>query len=87
MEADKFKLLKFENLPSLQYKLSLISSIADIIHDLIISVATFERDFDSHYTQITTTRSNLKNRKYIEYANKLIEKRKNGIEKRNRMKP
>ena len=79
VEADKFKLLKFENLPSLQYKLSLISSIADIIHDLIISVATFERDFDSHYKQITTTRNNLKNRKYSEYANKLIVKRNSDL--------
>lgn len=86
VEANKFKQLKFENLPSLQCKLSLISSIADIIHDLIVSITTFERDFDSHYKQITTTRNNLKNRKYSEYANKLIEKRKRGIEKRNKSK-
>jgi hypothetical protein len=87
VEADKFKLLKLENLPALQYKLSLISSIADIIHDLVISLATFERDFDNHYKIITTTRNNLKNRKYSEYVTKLIEKRKKGISKRNRIKP
>ena len=83
VEPDKFKQLKFENLPSLQYKHSLISSIAEIIHDLIVSVATFERDFDKHYKNITTTRNNLKNRKYSKYANKLIEKRTRGIQKRN----
>ena len=86
MEPEKFKQLKFENLPSLQYKHSLISSIAEIIHDLIVSVATFERDFDIHYKHITTTRNNLKNRKYSEYANKLIEKRKRGIIKRKESK-
>jgi len=86
VEPEKFKKLKFENLPSLQYKHSLISSIAEIIHDLIVSVATFERDFDIHYKNITTTRNNLKNRKYSEYANKLIEKRKRGIQKRNEAK-
>jgi len=86
VETKKFKQLRNENLPSLQYKLRLISSIANIIHDLIVSIATFERDFDTHYRHITTTRNNLEKRKYSEYADKLIEKRKRGIEKRKKSK-
>lgn len=86
VETNKFKQLNHENLPSLQYKLSLISSISDIIHDLVVSIATFERDFDIHFKQITTIRNNLGKRKYSEYAAKLIEKRKRGIEKRKKSK-
>jgi hypothetical protein len=53
VETAKYRQLIKENLPSLQYKLNLISSIAYIIHDLVVSINTFERDFDMHYKQIT----------------------------------
>jgi hypothetical protein len=82
VEENKYTQLNNENLPSLQYKRSLLSSISDIIHDLIVSIATFERDFDTHYKQITTTRENLKNRKYADYVNREVAKRRRGMERR-----
>lgn len=82
IEQGKYQALNQENLPSLQYKKSLLTSLSDIIHDLVVSLTTFERDFDNNFKKITQTRNNLKNRDYQKYATNLVEKRKRGIEKR-----
>lgn len=78
-EDNKYQLLKNENLPSLQYKKSLLTSLSDIIHDLVVSLVTFERDFDKNFKKISNTRNNLKNRSYEKYATKLVNKRLKGI--------
>ena len=75
IENKKYQLLKNENLPSLQYKKSLLTSLTDIIHDLVVSLPTFERDFDKNYKKITNTRSNIKNRSYEKYVMQLVEKK------------
>ena len=82
VEAEKYNSIRHENLLALQFKMSLISSLAAIIHDLFVSLPTFERDFDQHYKQIITTRTNLQKRDYDEYAKMLVEKRQRGIKKR-----
>ena len=71
-----------ENLLALQFKMSLTSCLAAIIHDLFVSLPTFERDFDQHYKQIITTRTNLQRRDYGKYERMLVEKRNRGIQKR-----
>jgi hypothetical protein len=83
IEDGKYQQLKNENLPSLQYKKSLLTSLADIVHDLVVSLPTFERDFDRNYKKITNTRSNLNNRSYEKYAAQLVAKRTRGIQLRN----
>lgn len=85
LEQGKYLLLNAENLPSLQYKKSLLTSLSDIIHDLVVSLPTFERDFNKNYRNITNTRSNLKNRSYAKYAQNLVDKRRRGIAKRAKM--
>jgi len=82
IEQEKYQKLNSENLPSLQYKKALLTSLSDIVHDLVVSLPTFERDFDRNYKKITTTRSNLKNRSYEKYAKQLMEKRNRGIQLR-----
>lgn len=82
LEQGKYQLLNNENLPSLQYKKSLLTSLSDIIHDLVVSLPTFERDFNINYKRITNTRSNLTSRSYDKYAKQLIDKRKRGIKQR-----
>ena len=82
VEQHKYQLINNENLLSLQFKFELVSNLCDIIHDLVVSLPTFERDFDEHYQHITNTRNNLKNRKYEKYVQNLVEKRKRGIERR-----
>lgn len=82
IEQGKYQLLNHENLLSLQYKKSLLISLSDIIHDLVVSLPTFERDFDKNYKRITSTRSNLVKRSYVKYSQQLIEKRARGIQRR-----
>ena len=70
--------LRKENILSLQYKKQLINHLSNIIHDLVVSKPTFERDFDRHYMFIVNTRMNLKSRDYNDYKEKLIEKYEKG---------
>jgi len=82
VEEEKYNNLRQENLLALQFKQNLISNLAFIIHDLIVSLPTFERDFDLHYKQIIATKINLQKRSYEKYSEMLIAKRQRGIEKR-----
>ena len=82
VESNKYALINKENIMSLQFKRALLSTVADIIHDLVVSIPTFHRDFDSHYKNIVNIRNNLSCRTYTDYQHALIEKRKRGIKKR-----
>ena len=82
IEQGKYQALNQENIAALQYKKSMIVSLSDMAHDLVVSLPTFERDFDKNFKLITNARNNLKNRSYQKYASNLIGKRKRGIEAR-----
>jgi len=75
--------LRVENLLSLQFKKSLISSLSGIVNDLVVSRPAFERDFDQHYQLIVQTKRNLVKRSYTTYANKKQEIFKRGQERKN----
>ncbi len=85
IESEKYRLINKENMLSLQFKLNLVGKLTDIIHDLVVSRATFERDFDKHYKDIEMTRMNLQTRDYAVYQDNLVEKRKRGIQKRKKI--
>jgi len=80
------KMLYQENLLGLQFKKKLLSQLADIIHDLVVSLPTFERDFDAHYKAIVQTGRNLRTRDYNLWAQQLREKYLRGLEKRQILK-
>ncbi|HSP84813.1 MAG TPA: hypothetical protein VLN09_03580, partial [Psychrobacter sp.] len=61
-----------ENFQSLQFKLSLIKHLVNVIHDLVISETTFKRDFDSHFNKLLQVRTNLKTKSYQRYEESLI---------------
>jgi len=82
VETEKYNNLRQENLLALQFKKVLLSNLAFIVHDLIVSLPTFKRDFDLHYKQIIATKINLQKRSYEKYSEMMIAKRKRGIEKR-----
>ena len=75
--------LRLENLLSLQFKKSLITSLADIVNDLIVSRPTFERDFDQHFLLIVQTKRNLAKRSYQVYVSNMQEKYERGKIKKN----
>lgn len=82
LQTEKYNLINNENLLSLQFKKALITALANIVHDLAVSLPTFERDFDNHFRNIVTARNNLRNRSYDDYRESLINKKRRGVELR-----
>ncbi|EPD8811962.1 hypothetical protein QJ132_13685 [Klebsiella quasipneumoniae] len=72
VEPDKFQLINKENLQSLQFKYSLAEHLADAVHDLVVSPATFERDFESHFKRLYQVRTNLVTKDYEKYKASLV---------------
>ena len=64
-----------ENILSLQYKFSLLKHLAQMIHDLVVSPPTFERDFECHFRRLEQVRHRLKNQEYSNYEARLIASR------------
>lgn len=75
VEQDKYKLINKENLLSLQFKLAMLEHLADTIHDLVVSPATFNRDFDGHFTKLLQVQTNLSKRDYAKYEKQLVQSR------------
>jgi hypothetical protein len=75
--------IRGENALSARFKLSLLDALSGLIHDLVSTQQAFERDFDKHYSQITSTRQNLRNRNYSEWKQAMVEKYNRGRRLRN----
>lgn len=76
VEPDKYRLINQENLQSLQFKFALLGHLADAVHDLVVSPATFERDFERHFRKLFQVRTNLSTRDYVNYEKALVESRR-----------
>jgi hypothetical protein len=63
--------LRTENLLTLRFKSALVDSMCQCIHDVVVSRATYERDFDSHFNHIEQVRVNLKTRDYARWVQSL----------------
>ncbi|TBV26518.1 hypothetical protein DMZ43_05470 [Meridianimaribacter sp. CL38] len=74
--------LRQENIVKLQLKRKLLTGLSFLIHDLIISEATFDRDFDKNYRLIEENKRNLHKRDYASYKLKMVEKYQRGKLKR-----
>jgi len=83
VESEKYKLINKENLQSLQFKFALLGHLATVVHDLVVSPLTFQRDFDNHFRKLFQVRTNLKTKKYENYANGLIKSREDARSKKN----
>lgn len=79
--------LRKENIVKLQMKLAMFKSLAQIIHDLAVSKPTFERDFDVNYRRIENQKRNFHNRKYEDYKQKMLVKRRRGLARRKGISP
>lgn len=75
VESDKYVLINKENLLSLQLKYHLLGHLADAVHDLVVSPATFQRDFDQHFRNLEQVRVNLRVKSYESYRNALVASR------------
>lgn len=83
VESEKYRLINQENLLSFQFKHSLIISLADIIHNLAVSMPAFQRDFDTLYTRIIGVQTNLRKRSFAKYEQSLKDRLRRGVERRN----
>lgn len=75
IDTDKYQLINKENLLSLNFKYKILKTLAEMIHYIIISPKTLDRDFNHYYRKISGLKNQLDNRKYETYKNSLIEKR------------
>ena len=75
VNTEYYRKINEENISSLQFKLSLLKHLAQIIHDLVVSPPTFERDFECHYRKLVQVRHRLRNQKYSDYEARLIASR------------
>jgi hypothetical protein len=69
-----------ENILILQFRLAMFKSLAQIINDLAISKPTFRRDFDANYKRIEEQRRNSQTTDFESYKEKMILKKKKGLE-------
>ena len=79
---DQRDALRKENLFSLTQKKSLIEILCQIIHDLIVSKPTFDRDWHKHFGQFEQTRTNIERKSYKKWENQIRAKYQKGREKR-----
>jgi hypothetical protein len=70
--------LRNENLLSLKQKWSLLDAVCAAVHDLAISLPTFERDWDKHFRHVEQIRVNIRQKSYPGWAKQLREKYERG---------
>ncbi|WP_448917131.1 hypothetical protein [Haemophilus sputorum] len=75
IDQEKYNLVNKENLLSLNFKYKILKTLAEMIHYIIVSPKTLDRDFNRYYRKISGLKNQLDNRKYETYQNSLIEKR------------
>jgi hypothetical protein len=82
IEQNALQYLNQQNILTLQFKMDLLDAIAKLIHDLVVSKPTFERDFDSHCRKIDSIESNIRSRSYKAYVQSLLKRQESGVRKR-----
>lgn len=75
VESSKYQDINQENLQTLQFKISLIGHMADMVHDLVVSPTTFERDFETHFRKLYQVRTNMRTKSYAKYEAALVKSR------------
>jgi len=70
--------LRTENLLSLHFKMTIVTHLAEIVHNLAVSQPTFERDFDREFGLVVSAQRNLQARSYPAYALMMQEKYQRG---------
>ena len=74
------KKLAGENILKLQFRHAMFKSLVQIIHDLAVSKATFQRDFDRNYKIIEEQRRNSQLTDYEIYKQKMIARKTKGLQ-------
>jgi len=81
ISQDMMKRIHKENLLSSKIRLQMVNSIANIVHDLVLS-KSFERDFDVHFDRFEASHRSLLGRDYESYVRELQARHAKGVAKR-----
>ena len=79
---DQMDALRRENILSLIEKKKLLEILCQVIHDLVVSKPTFDRDWDKHLGQFEQTRTNIERKSYKKWEDQIRAKYRRGREKR-----
>lgn len=71
VENNAMKMMRKENVLTMNLKMKVVDSISDIVTDLIVSRPAFERDFDHHYSRFQNLKDQIENKDYNNYVENL----------------
>ena len=77
---EQMNTLRIENVFSLRQKFNLLDILCQIIHDLVVSKPTFERDWDKHFGRFEQVRTNIERKSYDKWEEQICARYKRGIE-------
>ena len=73
--------LRVENVLSLTQKVKLLDILSQIVHDLVVSRPTFEKDWDKHFGQFEQKRINIERASSDKWEARIHARYKRGLEK------
>lgn len=76
--------IRADNILKIQLRYKIFKNLSQLIHDLVISTSTFDRDFEDNFRKIEEKKHQMSNRKYDVYVNNLVAKRIEGQNKKRR---
>ena len=74
--------IRADNILKIQLRYKIFKNLSQLIHDLVISTPTFDRDFEDNFRKIEEKKHQMNNRKYDVYVNNLVAKRIEGQNKK-----
>jgi hypothetical protein len=67
----EMRAVRRENSLTLKLKQNLLSHLVDVIHDIVVSPPTFDRDFDDHFRGLEAGRIDLRRADYKAYERQM----------------
>ena len=74
--------IRDDNILKIQLRYKIFKNLSQLIHDLVVSTPTFDRDFNDNFRKIEEKKHQMSNRKYEVYVNTLVTKRIKGQNKK-----
>lgn len=74
--------IRDDNILQIQLRHKIFKNLSQLIHDLVVSTPTFDRDFSDNFNKIEEKKHQMTNKKYEIYVNTLIAKRIKGQNKK-----
>ena len=74
--------IRDDNILKIQLRYKIFKNLSQLIHDLVISTPTFNRDFNDNFRKIEEKKHQMSNRKYEVYVKTLVANRIKGQNKK-----